>query len=86
MEFSELHFLVESSIDLTRKTYAPTVFQDGEQNYPTLKPIIKEQIRKHIDLIEEISPVVKYFIKVAALLEPPPNPEKTGIFFLIKIL
>ena len=51
MEFSELHFLVESSIDLTRKTYAPTVFLDGEQNYPTLKPKIKKQIQKHINLI-----------------------------------
>jgi len=84
MEFSELHFLVESSIDLTRKTYAPTVFQDGEQNYPTLKPIIKEQIRKHIDLIEEISPVVKYFIKGSILTKQYTEAADIDVFVQVR--
>ena len=84
MEFSELHFLVESSIDLTRKAYAPTVFQDGKQNYPILKPIIKEQIRKHIDLIDQISPVVKYFIKGSILTKQYTEAADIDVFVQVR--
>lgn len=84
MEFGELHFLAESSIDLVRKTYAPTVFVDEESPKPTLRPELRAQIEQHVALIDAIAPVKQYFIKGSILTKQYTHKADIDVFVRVK--
>ena len=40
--------VIESIIDIPRRTYAPKVFDDADTNDPKIKPSVKAQIEKQL--------------------------------------
>ena len=84
MNFGDLQFLFESSIDFVHKTYSPTVFSDPESDAPTLRPVIKEQIHQHVLLIEQVAPVKRYFIKGSILTKQYNQQADIDIFVQIR--
>ncbi len=52
--------VIESIIDIPRRTYAPKVFDDAETNDPKIKPSVKAQIEKQLKEFETEYPVIKY--------------------------
>ena len=52
--------VIESIIDIPRRTYAPKVFDDADTNDPKIKPSVKAQIEKQLRDFETEYPIVKY--------------------------
>ena len=52
--------VIESIIDIPRRTYAPKVFDDADTNDPKIKPSVKAQIEKQLKVFETEYPVIKY--------------------------
>ena len=52
--------VIESIIDIPRRTYAPKVFDDADTNDPKIKPSVKAQIEKQLKEFETEYPVIKY--------------------------
>ena len=44
--------VIESIIDIPRRTYAPAVFDDADTNDPKIKPSVKAQIEKQLKVFE----------------------------------
>ena len=52
--------VIESIIDIPRRTYAPAVFDDADTNDPKIKPSVKAQIEKQLKVFEAEYPVLQY--------------------------
>jgi len=52
--------VIESIIDIPRRTYAPAVFNDADTNDPKIKPSVKAQIEKQLKVFESEYPVLQY--------------------------
>ena len=52
--------LLESIIDLPRKDYSRTVFDNYDTEKPVLKPVVKKMIEDQIRDFNKVAPVVKY--------------------------
>ena len=52
--------IIESIIDIPRKTYAPAVFDDADTMDPKIKPSVKAQIEKQLKEFETEYPIIKY--------------------------
>ncbi len=52
-------FVLESIIDIPRKTYAPAVFDDADTKDPKIKPSVKKLINEQIKEFEKEYPVLK---------------------------
>ena len=52
-------FVLESIIDIPRKTYAPAVFDDADTKDPKIKPSVKKLIDEQIKEFEKEYPVLK---------------------------
>ena len=52
--------LLESIIDLPRKDYSRTVFDNYDTEKPVLKPVVKKMIEDQIREFNKIAPVMKY--------------------------
>ena len=52
--------VIESIIDIPRRTYAPAVFDDADTIDPKIKPSVKAQIEKQLKVFEEEYPVLQY--------------------------
>ena len=50
--------LIESIIDIPRKTYAPSVFDNADTENPKLKQKVLDMIDKQIKEFEKLAPVV----------------------------
>jgi len=57
--FKEKFNLVESIIDIPRRTYAPGVFDDADTNNPKIKPSVKKLIDTQLKDFEKDYPVIK---------------------------
>ena len=53
-------FIKESIIDIPRRRYAPSVFDDADTNNPKLKKVVVDMILDQIDKFQEKYPVKKY--------------------------
>ena len=52
--------LLESIIDLPRKDYSRTVFDNYDTEKPVLKPVVKKMIEDQIRDFNKVAPVIKY--------------------------
>tara|TARA_B100000959_G_scaffold285405_1_gene360052 strand:- start:2011 stop:5121 length:3111 start_codon:yes stop_codon:yes gene_type:complete len=52
--------IIESIIDIPRKTYSKKVFDDADTDNPKLKKVVLNMIRKQLDEFELIAPVLKH--------------------------
>ena len=52
--------IIESIIDIPRRTYAPMVFDDADTMNPKIKSSVKAQIEKQLKEFETEYPVIKY--------------------------
>ena len=52
--------LLESIIDLPRKDYSRTVFDNYDTEKPVLKPVVKKMIEDQIREFNKVAPVIKY--------------------------
>ena len=50
-------FIKESIIDIPRRRYAPSVFDDADTNNPKLKKVVVDMILDQIDKFQEKYPV-----------------------------
>ena len=84
MDFNQLHFLAESSIDFIRRTFAPTVFIDEESAEPTMRPELRQQIADHVALINKVAPVKQYFIKGSILTKQYTDKADIDVFVRVR--
>ena len=56
------NILLESIIDIPRNSLDPTVFEFPDDGYPIMHPIIKSQIMRDVETIEEVNTVVRFFV------------------------
>ena len=52
--------VIESIIDIPRRTYAPAVFDNADTIDPKIKPSVKAQIEKQLKVFESEYPVLQY--------------------------
>ena len=59
MNFKQF-FLIEATIDIPRKYFDKSIFNDYKTDTPILKPSVKKMIEKQINAFNKFAPVLQY--------------------------